>query len=182
MTIIRPLCLFLALFCASVKSSAADANLMARLQVLEDKEAIRALIIDYGRMVDARNWDGFAELFAEDGGTWNGGMGIARGRAAIKKMMTETMGGTNVNANGSGQSNLHLNTNESIDVKDDTATALSKWTFVMTDKQQGPVVMYVGHYQDTFVREKGQWKFKERVAFSDISRPGPLPSLQEDKK
>jgi hypothetical protein len=96
-------------------------------------------------------------------------------------MMVDTIGTTaNVGADGKGQSNLHLLGNELIDVKGDTATALSKWAFVMTDKVQGPTLMYIGHYQDTFVREKGKWKFKERVAFSDITKPGPLPSLKDD--
>ncbi|HTQ98551.1 MAG TPA: nuclear transport factor 2 family protein [Candidatus Acidoferrum sp.] len=180
----KPLCnliLFVTLNAAIVNTQAADANVMARLQALEDKESIRTLLFDYGRYLDARDWDSFAALFAENGGTWNGGMGVAKGRAAIKKMMIDTIGGTNVGANGSGQSNLHLLGNDIIEVKGDTGTALSKWAFVMTDKVQGPTIMYIGHYQDTFVREKGQWKFKERVAFADITRPGPLPALEEKK-
>jgi len=150
-----------------------------RLQVLEAKEAIRTLLFDYGRLLDARDWQGFSELFAENGGTWNGGMGVAKGRTAIKKMMVDTIGSTNAGANGA-LTNLHLLGNEIIDVKGDTASSISKWAFVMTDKVQGPVIMYLGRYQDTFVREKGQWKFLERKALSDISRPGQLPPLKED--
>jgi hypothetical protein len=150
-----------------------------RLQVLEAKESIRTLLFDYGRLLDARDWQGFSELFAENGGTWNGGMGVAKGRAAIKKMMVDTIGSTNAGANGA-LTNLHLLGNEIIDVKGDTASSISKWAFVMTDKVQGPVIMYIGRYQDTFVREKGQWKFQERKALSDISRPGQLPPLKED--
>ncbi len=159
--------------------SLAASSVEERLQVLEAKEAIRGLLFDYGRLLDARDWQGFSELFAENGGTWNGGMGVSKGREAIKKMMVDTIGSTNAGANGA-LTNLHLLGNELIDVKGDTASAISKWAFVMTDKTQGPVIMYIGRYQDKFIREHGQWKFQERVALADITRPGQLPSLKDE--
>jgi len=38
-----------------------------RLQRLEDRDAILQLFIDYGRHLDAGDWDSYASLFAEDG-------------------------------------------------------------------------------------------------------------------
>lgn len=149
-----------------------------RLQVLEAKEAIRTLLFSYGRYVDDRNWTAFAELFAADGGTWNGGMGIARGRDEIIRMMSSTLGTEpNVGTGGSGQSNLHLMGNEIISVNGDTASSLSKWVFVMTAADGGPDVVFVGRYDDEFVRENGAWKFKLRTVTSDIARPVALPGL-----
>lgn len=170
--------LALALLFATPALTAAEASIEARLHVLEAKEAIRALLFNYGRYVDDRNWEAFAELFAEDGGTWNGGMGIARGRNEIIDMMTSTLGiAANVGANGSGMSNLHLMGNEIISVDGDTATSLSKWVFVMTAEDNGPDVVFIGRYEDEFVRENGDWKFRLRTVTSDIARPVALPGL-----
>ena len=41
----------------------------ARLQALEDMNAIRALFIEYGKLADTKDWAGISELFA-DGGTF----------------------------------------------------------------------------------------------------------------
>lgn len=159
--------------------SAADASVEERLHVLEAKEAIRALLFSYGRYVDDRNWEAFADLFAADGGTWDGGMGVARGRDEIIAMMSSSIG-TQPNAGaGGGLSNVHLLGNEIITVDGDTGTSLSKWVFVMT-ADNGPDVVYVGRYEDEFVRENGTWKFKLRTVTGDITRPGPLPSLDAE--
>jgi hypothetical protein len=107
-------------------------------------------------------------------------MGIARGRDEIIQMMTSTIGtGANLGVSGSGLSNVHLLGNEIITVDGDTGTSLSKWVFVMT-AEDGPDVVFVGRYTDEFVRENGAWKFKLRTVTGDITRPGPLPSLDSD--
>ena len=72
--------------------SATDDALAERMLALEAKEEIRALLFNYGRYVDDRNWEAFAALFATDGGTWNGGMGIAKGHDEIVQMMSSTIG------------------------------------------------------------------------------------------
>ena len=155
-----------------------DASLTDRVQVLEDREAIRSLLLDYSRHVDGRNWTAFADLFAEDGGTWDGGMGVARGQQAIIEMMENSIGNQpNVGAGGNGMSNLHLNSNEMIDVQGDSATALSKWVFVMTAEDGGPALVVVGHYDDQLVRENGQWKFQLRTVYADISRQMQMNGL-----
>jgi hypothetical protein len=165
---------------AAFPATAAESSLETRLQVLEDKEAIRVLLLEYGRLLDDRAWTAFSELFASDGGTWNGGMGIARGREQIIAMMTSTIGADNRNAAGNGLSNVHLLGNEIIDVTGDTATALSKWVFVMTAESGGPDFVFVGRYEDTLIRENGEWKFQQRVVHGDISKPVNLPGLNDN--
>ena len=49
-------------------------SLAARVQVLEDREAIRALILAYGQAHDHRDYKTFASLFASNG-EWVGGSG-----------------------------------------------------------------------------------------------------------
>lgn len=171
--------LILSLAFACTATFAAGASVEERLHVLEAKEEIRALLFNYGRHVDDRDWEAFAALFATDGGTWNGGMGVARGHDEIVQMMSSTLGNAaNVGINGTGLSNLHLLGNEVITVEGDSGTAVSKWVFVMTAEDNGPDVVFIGRYNDEFIRENGVWKFKLRTVTSDIARPVQLPGLE----
>lgn len=154
-----------------------DLSLEERVSRLEDIEAIRTLLLSYGRYVDERNWEAFSLLFSMDNGTWNGGMGVATGKAEIITMMEDTIGAGNSASNGEGLSNLHLLSNEFINVDGNNATALSKWVFVMTAENGGPEMVYVGHYQDELIKEKGEWKFKLRTVFGDITQSLDLDGL-----
>lgn len=58
-------------------------GLLARVQQLEDREAIRALIASYGPLADCGEAEALAALWREDGGYGVGGMGAAIGRAEI---------------------------------------------------------------------------------------------------
>ena len=142
-----------------------DSSFAARLQRLEDMEAIRALLIDYGRFLDARDLAAYSRLFARDG-EWVGGFGSAKGPAAILEFMQKNLG------TGPNRGNTyHILSNFEIDVKGDTATAWSRWTFVTPGPDGKPVISQAGRYDDALVREDGRWKFKRRVASNDIPAP-----------
>lgn len=66
----------------------AEVILAARLQRLEDLEAIRTLIARYGPLADAGDADAVSGLWAEDGRYAVGGMHEAVGRAAIAGFIT----------------------------------------------------------------------------------------------
>ena len=144
---------------------AQDGGLEARLRQLEDKDQITQVLIDYGRHLDSRNLAAYAALFAEDG-EWAGGFGTVKGRANIQAFMEKNMG-TGPNKQG----NYHIMSNFAITVTGDTATAWSRWAFVVPG-QTGAVISQAGRYDDTFVREKGVWKFKRRTASNDTAPPG----------
>src|SRR5262245_25239104 len=76
------------------------AKLAARVQVLEDREDIRALILAYGAAHDHRDYRTFASLFAKEG-EWVGGLGSAKGPDAIFELMDRTIG-HDPKPNGSG--------------------------------------------------------------------------------
>src|SRR5262245_14269891 len=67
------------------------ASLAKRVQVLEDREAIRALILAYGQAHDHRDYRTFSNLFASNG-EWVGGLGSAKGPQAIFELMDKTIG------------------------------------------------------------------------------------------
>ncbi len=68
--------------------------------------------------------------------------------------------------------NYHLLSNFVITVNGDTATAWSRWAFVVPG-ERGAAISQAGRYDDALVRENGRWKFKKRVASNDTAGPRP---------
>ena len=143
----------------------------ARLQRLEDREAIRNLLMNYGRYLDQRNFVAFSQLFCEKEGEWIGGMGRAKGSQAILKLMEDSIG---KDAGGKGAPNYHLFSNEMIRVDGDRAEASTKWVFVVQGEAGRPQPFYLGHYEDAMIRENGHWKFLRRTVYGDIPADDPL--------
>ncbi len=122
-----------------------DKALAARVQRLEDIEAIRTVLLDYGRFLDARDFAAYSRLFAKDG-EWVGGFGTMQGPEAIQTFMEKQIAGPNRG------NTFHILSNFEIDVHGDTATAWSRWTFVTPGADKKPVIAQAGRYDDTFSR------------------------------
>ncbi len=137
--------------------------LESRVQKLEDREEIRQLLMDYGRFLDQRDFRAFSELFAKTVGEWIGGMGQAKGSQAIRELMESTIG-----KDMSLTRSCHLFTNETIHINGDRATAVTKWIFVVPGESNRPQPVFLGHYEDSMIRENGRWKFLRRVVRADI--------------
>ncbi len=134
----------------------------SRLQKLEDMEEIRTLLLDYGRTLDSRDLKAYANLFAKDG-EWIGGFGSTKGRAELLVFMQKNIG----TAPNTGKT-YHLLTNFFIAVNGNTATANSRWSYVVGTADKKPVLEHSGRYEDTIVREDGKWKFQKRVVLNDL--------------
>lgn len=141
-----------------------------RLRLLEDKEAIREVLLAYGRTLDSRDTQGYADLFAADG-EWSGGIGQAKTPAGIKKMLDDLFGSV-PRASGSTRKAHHIMSNMDIEVTGDTATAHSRWMWVIGDMESGPNVLRCGFYEDVLVRENGSWKFQKRRAVTEMDKAG----------
>jgi uncharacterized protein (TIGR02246 family) len=145
-------------------------SVAARLLRLEDKAEIEQLLLDYGRHLDGRDFVAYGRLFARDG-EWVGGFGTASGGpAGITAFMEKAMGTAPNRAN-----NYHLLSNFVITVTGDTATAWSRWAFVVPGPS-GATIAQAGRYDDTLVREGGRWRFKRRVASNDTPPPAAAGS------
>ena len=142
-------------------------SVAARVQILEDREDIRALILAYGAAHDHRDYRTFSELFASEG-EWVGGLGSAKGPEAIFELMNRTIG-HNPQANGSGT--YHVMTNDQIKIDGDSASATTKWIYITPGDDGAPRMVFLGHYDDQFIRENGEWKFLRREAPADIAPP-----------
>lgn len=141
------------------------ASLVQRVQQLEDEKAIREVVILYGEYLDARDYAGYASLFATDG-TWTGGFGTATGPAAIEAMLVEHLG--KPDEGFINKANFHLNTTVVVEVKGDTAKVRSRYLFITASPENRPTPALAGRYVDDFVRENGMWKIKRRTTHGVI--------------
>jgi uncharacterized protein (TIGR02246 family) len=175
MTPLRLVPLALALICAGCATPIAEITaLRQRVQVLEDQDQIRQVLIAYGEHLDARDYAGYAALFARDG-VWTGGFGSFVGPQAIQAMLEKNLGAA---APGFvNKSSFHLMTTMAVNVQGDTATARSRYTFYTATADNKPGAALAGRYVDEFVREDGQWKIKRRTTHGVIPwRDGNAPS------
>ena len=162
--------------CATTQDSRV-AGLEKRVQQLQDEKAIREVLIRYGEYLDAKDYAGYASLFASDG-VWTGGFGSATGPAAIQTMLEKNLG--KPEAGYINKTSFHLMTTEVIDVTGDTAKVRSRYTFFTASPESKPVPSLAGRYVDDFVRENGAWKIKKRttngvIPYRDGNAPAPPP-------
>lgn len=149
------------------------AALKQRVQQLEDQEAIRHVLVAYGEHLDARDYAGYAALFAREG-VWTGGFGSATGPAAIQAMLEENLG--KAEPGFVNKSSFHLMTTMVVEVDGDTATARSRYAFFTASADNKPVPALAGRYVDQFIREDGQWKIRQRTTHGVIPwRDGNAP-------
>jgi uncharacterized protein (TIGR02246 family) len=146
--------------------AAALAELAARVQRLEDLLEIHQLFVDYGRHLDAGDFDAYAELFAAEGEVLLGPMGRARGRTAIKELMTNVLA-------GSQGSSVHVISSPVVTLDGDRATSQVMWTVVQRDDRGQPQLGMVGRHEDQLVREEGRWRILRRRGLVDI--PSAMP-------
>lgn len=138
-----------------------------RIQRLEDREAIRDLLVTYGRLLDDKDLVGYSNLFASDG-VWEGGIGSARGPEGIQKMLETVYSRVAPDQYGN---DYHIMSDFLISVDGDTATAWSRWTWIVEGDEGNPVGRRSGHYEDALVRVNGQWKFKHRLTVTELPTP-----------
>jgi uncharacterized protein (TIGR02246 family) len=166
MTLPRIVLLSLAILPAACVSSRPDiSTLQQRVQQLEDQEEIRQVLIAYGENLDARDYAGYAALFARDG-VWTGGFGSATGPADIQAMLEKNLG--KAQPGFVNKSSFHLMTTMVVKVTGNTATARSRYMFFTATADDKPGANLAGRYVDEFVREDGKWKIKRRTTHGVI--------------
>jgi hypothetical protein len=146
------------------------ATLEKRLQKLEDENEIRGLLVEYGHRLDTHDLPGYAVLFATNG-EWIGGFGRATGPAGILALMQKSRGappGDPKDVHG-----FHVLTNFSVQVDGDHATGWSRLVYFSRTPEKKPTPALGGHYDDTFIRESGHWKFLRRVVMLEIPYQDP---------
>jgi uncharacterized protein (TIGR02246 family) len=131
--------------------------LAARVQTLEDRDAIRALLVSYAHTLDTRDFNAFEQLWARDAEFIGGGGNSARGPKAIRDLLQGLLKQNGAPVPGR---DFHLVMNQTVDVSGDTATGYSRGTWVVTNEEKRLQWSIITNYYDQFVREGGHWKFK----------------------
>jgi uncharacterized protein (TIGR02246 family) len=154
---------------AQDQSGSADRDMRSELADLQAREAIRELLHAYGRLIDARDFDAFADLWAEDA-AYVGGPGgePVRGGREIAELLQGIFA---ENPMGLGEPNFHIFFNEHIAVEGDHATGESMSAFVAPAPDGRPAIVILASYEDEYVLEEGAWKFASRVVRGRLSGP-----------
>jgi SnoaL-like domain len=157
---------------------AASPTAATRLAWLEDRESIRLLLRDYGRLLDERRFDDFGQLFAADGEYVSAGT-TTRGPTAIADSLWRIMTG---NPLGLSEPNFHVLFNERIELQGDQAQATSQSFFVAPGTDGAPRLIMMASYDDTFVRTPKGWRYARRVVHGNmvLRSPQASPALPPD--
>jgi hypothetical protein len=145
-------------------------SVVQRLQILEDREAIRHLLERYIEFNESRDYRGYSRLF-----TSNGELKLRRGGATGPENIYQYMQtnfGAPLAANSMLRNAAHVLSNVVIEIDGDAATSRSRWALLSPSKEDGtPRVAQSGFYTDKLVREKGEWKFLQRIVTPGIPVP-----------
>lgn len=145
-------------------------NLEARLQRLEDRDAIHQLFVDYGRYLDAGDIDAYASLFAEDAELLLGPIGGATGRDNIRELMGKIL-------HGRAGSAFHIISSPAVTLQGDAATSEVTWTVIQRDAEGKPKLTSMGRHVDRLVRRNGEWKIAQRRGLIDLPQQVPQPGV-----
>ena len=131
----------------------------------EAHEAIRNLLGLYCERMDAGDWDGLGDLFADAVLVDEHGAEAARGREGVRAMYAATR-----TYDGSPRTR-HLTTNTVIEVDDGAGTATARSAYVVLQATDAlplqPII--TGRYRDRFARgADGAWRFVERSFSVDL--------------
>jgi ketosteroid isomerase-like protein len=127
---------------------------------VDDTQAIRSLIAEYGSRIDAGDLDGVAALFTD--ATWSSGGRVLRGATEVRPVYDDVILYDGV------PRTRHVMSDVVVAVTGDDAT--SRCSFTVFQARDGfPLqAVLVGRYHDAFVRRAGTWRFAAREIFADL--------------
>jgi ketosteroid isomerase-like protein len=133
------------------------AAVVARLQRLEDIEALRALVNEYARTADAPDWDAWQRLWTEDAVFSYGPYGDIQGAKAIRDACES--------GNATLQRQMHYLTNVQFKVDGDAATGEGYLLHVGIPRTDTPGehADFGTPYRWEFVRTADGWKISGEV-------------------
>lgn len=135
------------------------ADVMARLQRLEDLEAVRATWLDYCNRLDREDFDALGDVFTKDAKVEMDGLapnldGTYQGRQSIIEdfyARTDTSPSTDAPRRFMTG---HLSTNMQIELHGDEATTLAYFFEIVDDN-----FILIGTYQHRLRRHPDRWRF-----------------------
>jgi 3-phenylpropionate/cinnamic acid dioxygenase small subunit len=148
-----------------VTVTTATETLEARVRRLEDLEEIRQSLIDYGELLDARDLDAWAGLWAEDGEFEMSTGRLAKGRQAIKDMLGAVIAKSTTSV-------LHMEINPRVTLDGDQASSTMLYAVARTQDDGLTRVIWLGHHCSRHARTPEGWKISYRRNTVDLPETG----------
>jgi 3-phenylpropionate/cinnamic acid dioxygenase small subunit len=148
-----------------VTVTTATETLEARVRRLEDLEEIRQSLIDYGELLDARDLDAWAGLWAEDGEFEMSTGRLAKGRQAIKDMLGAVIAKSTTSV-------LHMEINPRVTLDGDQASSTMLYAVARTQDDGLTRVIWLGHHYSRHARTPEGWKISYRRNTVDLPETG----------
>ena len=143
----------------------------AAVQKLLDRAEIEELVSRYVIALDTRDADLYAGVFTEDGVYELPGNVVHRGRAAIRKVVTDLQDSRARNdAAGKPSPELyHVMANHSIELIDATHARHRCYAQTVRAAEGGQfIVGFMGRYEDELVKRDGRWYIQSRKLVSFV--------------
>lgn len=145
-------------------------DLEKRIRALEDIESIKKLramycyLVDAAAAGDASKWDELLTHFTDDAWADFGLLGRHEGKEAVSRFYKEIVA-SNLSYSA------HMVSNPIIEVDGDRATG--KWYVHLpcTGKAQNMAGWIQGRYDEEYVRQNGEWKWKSITTTFDFITP-----------
>lgn len=162
-----------------------QAELHARLRLLEDERAILRTLHAYGQSVDVADRDAYLDLWTEDAAFDSRGREPSDVSRVVRGVEARTDFIEHFSRPPVGWHQHHV-IEPLIDVDGDTAS-VSSYFCVLREEEEMPNVWVFGRYRDTLVRcPDGRWRFTLRIAevesidtrYGSLANrwPGPQPA------
>lgn len=129
------------------------------IQLLLDESAIRNLIAKLAHLADDGDLNDYIKHFSDDARWGGGGQPMRVGHDDIIAGATERRASGVV---GPGSTARHVVSTTYIELDGDTALGRSVFHFYIGIDAQ-PTLAAMGVYSDTFIKQQGQWRLKERL-------------------
>lgn len=129
---------------------------------------IYVLLYTYAERIDAGDFAGVADLFADAEMTFEGHDAVRRGRHEVLALYERS---TRRYPDDGTPKTRHLVTNVIVDLHDAETTATSRSSYVVLQAVPGALALQpiiVGRYHDRFARVDGRWRFAARHMFVDL--------------
>lgn len=136
------------------------ADLQQRLQRLEDIQSIERLQRAYGHYVDKNLWDQIVALFADDATVELDQRGVFVGKAGVRRMFLDEMGGGKIGIRKGTLFN-HIQVEGVVDVDATGNTAKARYHAIIQVAGFGGSEGFWsdGVYENEYVKQGGVWKF-----------------------
>ena len=143
----------------AAKTPQSLSQLEARIDALNDEDAVRNLQHAYGYYVDRKMWDDVVDLFATDAMVRIDGVGTFKGKEGVRRAM-ERMGPAGLSH---GQLNDHPLFDTIVRLQDDGRAAIARGLELgmLGEADEGRGGWEFTVFRNRFVKDGGVWKFAE---------------------